>query len=55
MNGGGLELERLVIDSEAVIAQGTLVQLGAVVADAWPEIKAVIDPARTLSCASTPC
>jgi hypothetical protein len=46
-NGGGLELERLVIDSEAVIAQGTLVQLGAVVAGAWPEIAAVLDPART--------
>jgi hypothetical protein len=45
-NGGGLELERLVIDSEVVIAQGALVQLGAVVADTWPEIRAAIDPAR---------
>lgn len=46
-NGGGMEFDRLVIDGEAIVAEGTIVQTGEVAATAWPEINAVLDRDRT--------
>jgi hypothetical protein len=45
-NGGGMEFERIVMDGESFVMQGNIVQIGPVVADAWPEMQAIIDPNR---------
>ena len=46
INGGGMEFERIVMDGESFVMQGNIVQMGCVVADAWPEMQEIIDPDR---------